>query len=97
MASVVVTATAERNLRSLIETHSLPASTDTRVRESLLPLREFPLLGAALGGRWAGHRFILGPWRWMVLVYRYDDHLDRVEVITVHDARSARSPTVSRE
>lgn len=96
MASVVVTVTAERNLRSLIETHSLPTSTDKRVRASLESLREFPLLGSPLGGRWAGFRFILGPWRWMIVVYRYDERLDRVEVFTIRDARSARSPTVSR-
>ena len=97
MASAVVTATAEQNLRLLIEILFLPASTARRVREALLPLQEFPLLGPALGGRWAGHRFILGPWRWMLIIYRYDESAGRVEVITIRDARSARSPTASRE
>ena len=96
MASVVVTATAERNLRSLIETHFLPPSTEERVRASLEPLREFPLLGSPLGGRWTGFRFILGPWRWMLIVYRCEQSLDRVEVFTIRDARSARSPTTLR-
>jgi plasmid stabilization system protein ParE len=96
LASVVITATAERNLRSLIETHSLPAATDERVRALLDPLREFTLLGSPLGGRWEGFRFVLGPWRWMVIVYRYAEELDRVEVFTIRDARSARSPTSHR-
>jgi plasmid stabilization system protein ParE len=96
VASVVVAATAERNLRSLIATHSLPASTGKRVRAALEPLRQFPLLGAPLGGRWAGYRFILGPWRWMLVVYRYDELLDRVEVLTIQDGRSARSAASSR-
>lgn len=96
MASVVITKTAERNLRSLIETHHLPDATDKRLRAILEPLQEFPRLGSPLGGRWAGFRFILGPWRWMIVVYRYDESLDRVEVVTIHDARSARSPTASR-
>jgi plasmid stabilization system protein ParE len=96
LASVVVSVTAERNLRSLIETHSLPTSTDKRLRASLEPLREFPLLGSPLGGRWAGFRFILGPWRWIIVDYWYNKDLDRVEVLTIRDARSARSPTTSR-
>ena len=93
MAAVVVTATAKQNLRSLIETHSLPASTDKRVSAALEPLKDFPFLGSPLTGRWAGFRFILGPWRWMLIVYHYDERLDRVEVFTIRDARSARSPT----
>ena len=95
MASVVITETAQRNLRSLIETHSLPATTNKRVSATLEPLQEYPLLGAPLGGRWAGHRFILGPWRWMLLVYRYDESLDRVEVLTICDGRSTSSPTAT--
>lgn len=96
MASVVVTATAARELGSLIDSHSLPASTNERVRATLEPLRQFPLVGAELAGRWAGHRFILGPWRWMLVVYRYDETLDRVEVRTIQDGRSARSATALR-
>jgi hypothetical protein len=29
----------------------------------------------------------------MLVVYRYDEHLDRVEVYAVQDARSARAAT----
>lgn len=96
MASVIVTPMARRNLAGLIETHSLPGSTPERVRRVLDPLHRFPLLGAPLHGRWAGFRFILGPWRWMVVVYQYDRALDQVAIVTIRDARSARAPTSSR-
>lgn len=96
MASVIVTPTAERNLESLIESHSLPGSTRERVRLSLGPVRQFPLLGAQLEGRWAGFRFVLGPWRWMLVVYWYDESTDQVAIVTIRDGRSARAPTTSR-
>jgi hypothetical protein len=35
---------------------------------------------------------LLGPWRWMVVVYHYDEALDQVAIVTIPDARSARSP-----
>jgi len=92
MATVVVTPTARRNLEDLIETLSLPPSTLDRFKASLDPLRQFPRFGATLDGRWSDFRFVLGPWRWMLIVYRYDERLDRVAIITVRDARSARSP-----
>lgn len=93
MASVIVTPTAGRNLAELIETHSLPGTTRERVKRALEPLAQFPLLGAPLEGRWNGFRFVLGPWRWMLVVYRYDEVLDRVAIVTIQDARSARSAT----
>ena len=96
MASVIVTPTAERNLETLIESHSLPGSTRERVRLSLEPLRHFPLFGAQLEGRWAGFRFVLGPWRWMLVVYRYDESKDQVAIVTIRDGRSAQAPTASR-
>lgn len=92
MATVDVTPTARRNLETLIETLSLPPSTVERLRASLEPLRRFPRLGAPLEGRWAAYRFVLGPWRWMLVVYRYDEAADRVAIVTIRDARSARSP-----
>ena len=81
-----------RNLGAMIETHSLPSSTQERFKAALAPLATFPELGAELEGRWAGFRFVLGPWRWMLVVYRYDEFLDRVAIVTIRDARSARSP-----
>lgn len=96
MARVVVAATARRNLDDLIASHSLPGSTRDRVRRAIEPLAEFPRLGASLDGRWSRFRFVLGPWRWMVIVYRYDESVDEVAVVTIHDARSARSATAPR-
>ncbi|MBA3690865.1 MAG: type II toxin-antitoxin system RelE/ParE family toxin [Actinobacteria bacterium] len=88
MARVELSAGAVKELDRLIRSHSLPADTKERVRHSLRPLERFPLLGAALSGRWAGFRFILGPWRWMVLVYvTLDDH-QRVVIVTIQDGRS---------
>ena len=92
MTDVVVTPAALDDLEQLIRTHSLPADTRGRVRRSLAPLELFPLLGAALEGRWAGFRFLLGPWRWMIVVYVYDEPNDRLAVVTIQDARAARSP-----
>ena len=81
--------TAAEDLDRLIRTHSLPGDTKERVRRSLRPLGRFPLLGAELEGRWAGFRFVLGPWRWMVIVYSFDEESDRVAVVTIQDGRSA--------
>ena len=91
MTRVVVMPTAAEDLARLIVTHSLPADTSERVKRSLRPLADFPLLGAALEGRWQGFRFILGPWRWMVIVYLVA--AAQVSVVTVQDGRSSRAPT----
>ena len=72
---------------------SLPADTRARVRRSLAPLGEFPRLGPELTGRWSGLRFLLGPWRWMPLVYEYDEDADRVVILTIQDARSSSAAT----
>jgi plasmid stabilization system protein ParE len=81
------------NLEALITTHSLPADTRERIRRVLQPLATFPNLGRELEGRWAQHRVVLGPWRWMLLVYRIDDTGDAVVVVTVQDARSSSAAT----
>ena len=93
MTRVVVTPAALDDLERLIRTHSLPRDTKERVRHSLRPLERFPLLGAELEGLWAGFRFLLGPWRWMIVVYVYDATGDRVAVVTIQDGRAAISPT----
>ena len=56
---------------------------------SLRSLERFPLMGPALGGRWDGFRLLLGPWRWLLLVYVYLEAEERVVVVTVQDARSS--------
>jgi hypothetical protein len=96
VASVELAATAVDDLDALIRTHSLPSDTRARVARSLRPLATFPLLGPALTGRWDGFRFVLGPWRWLLLVYVFLEEEDRVVVVTVQDARAFTAPTATR-
>lgn len=96
MARLELAAAAVEDLEQLIFSHSLPPDTRARVRRSIEPLAQFPLMGGALGGRWQGFRFVLGPWRWMVIVYVFLEEDDRVVVLTIQDGRSAASPTASR-
>jgi len=93
LARVELSEVAAEDLARLIRTHTLPPDTRERVRRSLQPLEHFPLLGPELGGRWAGLRFLLGPWRWMILVYVYLEAEERVVVVTIQDGRSAGAPT----
>jgi plasmid stabilization system protein ParE len=95
MATVLVSPRARRNLERLIQTHSLPVSTVSRFAASIGPLATFPAIGAPLGGRWSGYRFILGPWRWMLIVYEYQEDQDLVGIVTVQDARALGSATSS--
>jgi hypothetical protein len=96
MTRVEVARVAVEELDTLVRTQSLPADTRARVARTLRPLERFPLMGPALGGRWEGFRFVLGPWRWMVLVYAYIEAEDRVVVVTVQDARSSRTASNTR-
>lgn len=96
MARVELAVAAVEDLDNLIRTHSLPADTRARVARSLRSLAQFPNIGPALTGRWEGFRFILGPWRWMILVYVVIEAEDRVVVVTVQDARSSTAATSSR-
>ena len=96
MAKVAVAPTAVEDLDLIIATRTLPPNTRSRVRASLEPLADFPLLGVALTGRWAGFRFLLGPWSWMLLVYAFDEERDQVTVVTVQDARMARAAASER-
>ncbi|MFO7960256.1 MAG: type II toxin-antitoxin system RelE/ParE family toxin [Nitriliruptoraceae bacterium] len=93
MARVEIARAAVEDLDRLIATLSLPADTRERVRRSLRPLADYPRVGAELTGHWKGLRFILGPWRWMLLVYEHQEADDRVVVLTVQDARSSSAAT----
>lgn len=93
MPAVELARTAIDDLDALVRSHSLPADTGAGVAGSLRPLEDFPLMGPALTGAWAGYRFILGPWRWLVLVYVHLEDADRVVVVTVQDARSSSAVT----
>lgn len=96
MAQVIVTPRAERDVEEAISNLGLPADTWARIARSLRVVETFPLAGRELEGRWAPTRFVVGPWPWMILLYRYDEPADRVYVVTVQDARSAGSATSGR-
>lgn len=95
--AVVVAPAARADLDDLAGRLSLPPNTRARVRARLRQLADFPRSGPELEGRWAAFRFILGPWPWMLLVYVYDEEADQVSVVTIQDARSARSATSAGE
>lgn len=96
MPRVLVTEEARRELEALIASRSLPRDTRARVRSSLEPLGSHPLIGAALRGAGEGYRFVLGPWAWMLLVYRFDAERDTILVASIQDARAADSATQDR-
>jgi hypothetical protein len=96
VARVELALAAVEDLVALIRSHSLPPDTQARVARSLHPLERFPLIGPTLAGRWEGFRFLLGPWRWMVLVYVFIEAEDRVVVVTIQDGRSSTAATGTR-
>ncbi|HEX7582095.1 MAG TPA: type II toxin-antitoxin system RelE/ParE family toxin [Gaiellaceae bacterium] len=93
MTRVVVVPAAAEDLARLIVTHSLPADTNERVKRSLRPLADFPLLGAPLENRWDELRFLLGPWRWLLILYAYDREQDVVSIVSFQDGRAFGAPT----
>lgn len=96
MARVELAVAAVEDLEGLILTHSLPADTRARVARSLRALERFPLMGPTLSGRWESCRFLLGAWRWLLLVYVFIASEDRVVVVTIKDARSSTAATATR-
>ncbi len=96
MARVVVTDAAARDLEELIRSRRLPEDTSQRVRRCLQPPADFPELGPELGGSFAPRRFLLGPWRWMIVVYRFYPDRDLVAVLAIVDGRTSTSPTANR-
>jgi hypothetical protein len=96
VAKVVVAPTAVGDLDLLIRELTLPGDTRSRVRTRLSQLAEFPESGEELTGRWAGFRYILGPWRWMLIVFAFDESADQVNVVTIQDSRAGRSATSLR-
>ena len=93
MARVRVTASAVEDLAMLTASHGLAPDTGKRVSRRVRALREFPLLGRALGGRYDGMRYVLGPWPWLLIVYEFREASNEVVVLALFDARSAISPT----
>jgi hypothetical protein len=96
VARVELDAAPIEDLDRLIASHSLPADTKERVRRVLSSLERLPRLGAQLEGRWSDFRFVLGPWRWMILVYIYEEDVDRVVVVTIQDGRSSTAAGAPR-
>lgn len=95
MAEVRLSIDAVNELDRMIVTHSLPPDTRERVRRSLRVLEQFPRIGRQLEGRWTPLRFILGPWRWMLIIYSYEEPEDLVLVVAFQDARSSAAATAS--
>ena len=50
-------------------------------------------MGQRLSGRWDGTRYLVGPWPWMLIVYEHHRELDRVDVLTIQDARASTAAT----
>jgi hypothetical protein len=96
MPRVVVTDAAARSLAYLIDSHSLPNDTAERFRRSLRPLERLPRLGPVVDPATPEQRFLLGPWRWLVIVYAYREADDLVAVVAFENGRSARSATSHR-
>lgn len=93
MATVEIAGAAAEDLERLIVTLSLPSETRRRVAHVLRALERFPTIGPPLPSRWTGYRVLLGPWRWLLLVYVVDEAEDRVVVVTMRDARASNAAT----
>ena len=91
MTHLEVSGAAREDLARLLFTHKLPSDTGRRLRRSIEHLASLPLAGRALDGEWEGYRYVIGPWRWMVVIYRYNEDLDRLIVSAIHDGRSSRA------
>jgi plasmid stabilization system protein ParE len=95
LAKVRLSIPAVDDLDRMIVTHSLPGDTRLRVRRSLRVLEQFPRIGRPLEGRWEPTRFILGPWRWMLIIYSYEEPDDVVLIVAFQDALSSAAATAS--
>jgi hypothetical protein len=93
LAEVRLSTVAVEDLDRMIITHSLPSDTKDRVKRSLRVLERFPNIGRQLDGRWHPMRFILGPWRWMLIVYSFEESSSLNLVLTIQDARSSTAAT----
>jgi hypothetical protein len=93
MARVELSLSAVSGLDRMIVTHSLPPDTRARVQRSLRVVEAFPSIGRHLGGQWDGFRFIIGPWRWLLIIYVHDERRDVVFVVSIQDARSSTAVT----
>ncbi|HEX4063857.1 MAG TPA: type II toxin-antitoxin system RelE/ParE family toxin [Streptosporangiaceae bacterium] len=95
MAEIRLSTVAVKELDRMIITHSLPLDTKDRVRRTLVILADFPRIGRQFEGEWRPLRFILGPWRWMLILYSYEEADDVVLVVAFQDGRSSTAATSS--
>ncbi len=94
MARLEWSEVALTGLERLVATHVLPSDTRQRVERTAEPLRRFPRLGPELRSADGEElRFLVGPWRWLVIVYLYTAAEDRVVIVAVEDGRGAASTT----
>jgi hypothetical protein len=96
VARVDIARAAQEDVDRLISTLPLPPDTRERIKRALKALERFPHLGPELQGRWTGFRFLIGPWRWLIVVSVHIEELDRVVVVSVQDARSGEAATAGR-
>jgi hypothetical protein len=90
VARVEWSESAVASLDRLILTHSLPADTRPRVRRSVRHLTRFPRIGPPIPTSGDEEiRFLLGPWRWLIIVYLYIEVEDRVVIVSVEDGRTS--------
>ena len=94
MAEVLVSPGARGDLDGLIARYELP--TRERVKARLRRIGDLPYTGRALPGEWEGFRYTPGPWRWMLIVYQFDEEADVVIVATIQDARTGTAATAVR-
>ena len=92
MAHLIVSARAREDLARLLFTHRLPANTRRRVERSVDHLPFAPLAGPAMRGPWEEYRYVLGPWPWMVIIYRYWELADAVVILRIYDGRTGAAP-----
>jgi plasmid stabilization system protein ParE len=95
VAEVRLAADAVADLDQLIATHGLPYDTKPRVRRRLSLLTTFPESAPMLPGREPA-RGLIGPWSWMLWIYRYDSDSEIVEVARVFDIRTSAAPALTR-
>jgi hypothetical protein len=96
VAQVFVTPRAQRDWTRRSRLSTCRTTPGVGVARSLRTLETLPLAGAELTGGWAPVRFVLGPWSWTILLYRYEELSDQVYVVAMHGGRSATSATTQR-
>jgi len=93
---MIIAPAAAADLDLLIRELNLPPNARVRVRDRLSQLADFPESGEKLTARWQGFRYILGPWRWMLIVFVFDNDTNQVNIVTIQDSRTAQSATSVR-